>query len=135
VNKNLPSQKEIIYQVIAYLQSLDGVTKKELIFDCIFEGAMLDPAIIEDPVKLGIMVNRFDWAILRLRDIGALSFNEEHQIVITEAGLTMTKEDCDAMPSLYKLSRERIRREQIRKNGGRELTLDDLLAYCNDEDN
>ena len=45
----------------------------------------------------------------------------------------LTKDDCDAMPSLYSISRERIRRERIRRNGGRDLTLDDLLGYCNDE--
>ncbi len=133
MNRNLPSQKEVIFRIISYLQSLDVVTKKEIIFDCIFEDSFLDPSIIDDPQKLGIMVNRFDWAIVRLKEVGALMFDAEHRIIITESGKRMTKHDCDAMPTLYSISRERIRREQIRRNGGRELTLDDLLRYCNDE--
>ena len=133
MNSNLPSQKEVIFRIISYLQSLDAVTKKEIIFDCIFEDSFLDPSIIDAPEKLSIIVNRFDWAIVRLKEVGALMFDEEHRIIITESGKRMTKDDCDAMPSLYSISRERIRRERIRRNGGRELTLDDLLGYCNDE--
>ena len=134
MNRNLPSQKDVIFRIISYLQSLDAMTKKEIIFDCIFEESFLEPSIIDDPQKLGIIVNRFDWAIVRLKEVGALMFDEEHRIIITESGKRMTKDDCDAMPSLYSISRERIRRERIRRNGGQELTLDDLLGYCNEAD-